>query len=280
MIDVLELLARQPGGVPLAELTRMLGLTKGTAHAILSTLRDRGWVTRDPIDRTLSLGPALGIAAATIDRVRPLASAARVMAVGIAEDIGEAVSVVERVGDSIVIVAFEGGTGEHRATPGDRVPFGAPLGLGFAAWSPEEVRRRWIERGAGDDPALAGRLTELIDVTRRRGYTVERMSPTYVQTAQLMATLRDDELSEPVRRAVDAMLADLTAIVLQTDHRAGVVTAIAAPVFDERAQAILNIAVHPSRSLSDGELDTMGRRLAHDCRRVTESVRDQIPNRD
>ncbi len=33
-------------------------------HAILQTLIDRGWVSRDPVDKTFSLGPVLAEVAA------------------------------------------------------------------------------------------------------------------------------------------------------------------------------------------------------------------------
>ena len=271
VVDVLERLAERPGGLRLADLTRELDLTKGTAHAIMTTLCDRGWVTRDQVEKTFTLGPALTIAAAKADLVRPLALAARACAVELAEALGHAVTVVEQVGDSIVILAFEGGDAEILATPGDRVPFGAPIGLGFAAWGPEPVRRGWIERGAGDDATLARRLEELTEVTRQRGYTVERMNATYAQTAQLMAMLRDDQLPDGVRRAINSTLADLTRIVLQADHTVAV-TAIAAPVFDDRHRVALNLAVHPNGSMSTAQIAAIGRRLTAETGRVSRST--------
>ncbi len=270
VVDVLERLAEQPGGLRLADLTRDLDLTKGTAHAILTTLCDRGWVIRDQIERTFTLGPALAIAAAKSDHVRPLAVAARACAIDLAKELGHAVTVVEQVADSIVIIAFEGGDSEIVASPGDRVPFGAPIGLGFASWAAEPERRRWIEWGAGDDADLVSRLDELITVTRQRGYTVERMNATYAQTAQLMVMLREDQLPVGVRRAINSTLADLTRIVLEADSFVDPVTAIAAPVFDHRGRVALNVAVHPGGSTSARQVDAIGRRLSAETGRVSQ----------
>ena len=88
-------------------MVRKLGLTQATAHAILTTLCDRGWASRDPVDKTFSLGPALAAVAARVDTARPLAHTARAAALQLAAEFGYAASVVERFGDSLVITAFE-----------------------------------------------------------------------------------------------------------------------------------------------------------------------------
>ena len=56
---------------------RELDLSQGTAHAILKTLSDRGWVTRDPVTKAFALGPALTLVASGLDIGRPLAHLAR-----------------------------------------------------------------------------------------------------------------------------------------------------------------------------------------------------------
>ncbi|MBZ4561135.1 helix-turn-helix domain-containing protein, partial [Mycobacterium avium] len=49
MLDVVELLARSPSArLRFSDVVRELGLTQATAHAILKTLCDRGWASRDP----------------------------------------------------------------------------------------------------------------------------------------------------------------------------------------------------------------------------------------
>ena len=109
MLDVVELLARS-GNVPLrfSDVVRELDLTQATAHAILKTLCDRGWASRDPVAKTFTLGPALAVVAARTDTARPLAHAARGAALRLSREVGYAGSVVERFGDSLVVTAFEG----------------------------------------------------------------------------------------------------------------------------------------------------------------------------
>ncbi|MGH3968490.1 MAG: helix-turn-helix domain-containing protein, partial [Mycobacterium sp.] len=108
VLDVVELLAQPGAKAPrFSDVVRQLGLTQATAHSILTTLCDRGWASRDPVDKTFSLGPALAVVAAQVDVARPLAHAASVAALQLSGEFGYAASVVERFVDSLVITAFE-----------------------------------------------------------------------------------------------------------------------------------------------------------------------------
>src|ERR1700761_8461053 len=76
-IAILNLLARDPAEThTLSQISRELGLTKSTAHGILTTLSETGYVLRYD-DMTYSLGPALvtlGEAAADQNRVVSVAT--------------------------------------------------------------------------------------------------------------------------------------------------------------------------------------------------------------
>src|SRR6201995_4260765 len=89
VLDVVELLARS-GNTPMrfSDVVRELDLTQATAHAILKTLCDRGWASRDPVTKTFTLGPALAVVAARTDTARPLAHAARGGAIRLSNEVG------------------------------------------------------------------------------------------------------------------------------------------------------------------------------------------------
>ena len=58
VLDIVELLSRPGRGeIRFSDVVRELDLSQGTAHAILKTLSDRGWVTRDPVTKAFALGP-------------------------------------------------------------------------------------------------------------------------------------------------------------------------------------------------------------------------------
>jgi IclR helix-turn-helix domain len=126
VIDVVELLA-EPGNERLrfSDVVGKLGLNQATTHAILTTLCDRGWASRDPVDKTFSLGPAFAAVSAQLDTARPSAHTARAAALRLAAEFSYAASVVERFGDSLVSPPSKIQPGSPAAHPVNR--FATPL---------------------------------------------------------------------------------------------------------------------------------------------------------
>ncbi len=249
-----------------SDVVRELDLTQATAHAILKTLADRGWVNRDPITKLFSLGPALAVVAGRTAAVRPQVHAATSVAGQLAAELGYAASVVERVDDALVITAFEGDDWQgNSSAPGDRIPYAPPFGVAFAAWGSAEEQQAWIDRGASTDHALARRLADVLAQTRDRGFDVDWTTPALTQAARVVGTLPSDGLPPQVRQITDRLLVEFTAIgVLSGEDRPGQaqpVATIAAPVFDANRRVALIVAVHPLRTMPLRQITSVGRRL-------------------
>lgn len=168
VVDIIELVAGSADTrLRFSDVVSALDLTQATAHAILTTLCDRGWLIRDPADKTFALGPGLAVVAARVDSSRPLAQAARIAAQELSQQLGYAASVVERVADELVITAFEGAGPQPAGMPGDRIRYAPPFGVAFAAWDTPAEQRAWIARAPTTGGALTDRLTEVRD--RRSG---------------------------------------------------------------------------------------------------------------
>lgn len=273
MLDVIELLAGSgKDRLRFSDVVRELGLTQATAHAILTTLCDRGWASRDPVDKTFSLGPALAVVAARVDTARPLAHTARTAALQLADELGYATSVVERVGDSLVITAFEDAGRQSGGAPGDRIRYAPPFGVAFAAWDTDEQQRAWIQRSAATNAKLARRLEEVLARTRERGFDVDCTTPALTQAAQVVGTLPSDGLPDHVREITDQLLVEFTTIGFLSDddtaRQAQPVATIAAPVFDHRGRVAMIVAVHPLQALTRKRIDSIGRRTV----RVTAAI--------
>jgi DNA-binding IclR family transcriptional regulator len=262
-----ELLAR-PGNERLrfSDVARELDLTQATVHAILKTMWDRGWVTRDPVDKTFSLGPALAAVADRADATRSLAHAARAAAIELSAELGYPASVLERHGDSLVITAYEGAEpSAPTASPGERIPYAPPFGVAFAAWDTADGQRAWIQRTAASNAALADNLAQALARTRDRGYDVDLTTPALAQTAQLMGALERDGMPAHVRQIMDQLLAET--MIGFTDEEATdprPIATIAAPVFDHRGTVTLIVAVHPLAvrpRLDARRVAAVGRRL-------------------
>ncbi len=285
VLDVVELLARSGNKqLRFSDIARELDLTQATAHAILKTLCDRGWASRDPRAKTFSMGPALAVVAARTDTARPLAHAARVAALRLSTDVGFAGSVIERFGDSLVIIAFEGDDAtEPAGIPGERIPYAPPFGVAFAAWDTVEERRAWIRRSAGTNADRVQRLEQVLARTRERGFDVDWTTPALAQAAQLVGTLDSDEMPTQVRQIMDQLLAEFATVGFLSDDNPGrrkrPVATIAAPVFDQRRQVALIIAVHPLRPLTARQIRFIGTRLTEETAAITKSQQhpDAVP---
>jgi DNA-binding IclR family transcriptional regulator len=275
VLDIVELLAgADRDRLRFSDVVRELGLTQATAHAILTTLCDRGWVSRDPVDKTYSLGPALAVVATRIETARPLAQAARMAAIELAREFGYATSVVERVGDSLVITAFEDAGQLSSGTPGERIRYAPPFGVAFAAWDSRAEQEAWIARSAATNPELTHRLEEVLARTRERGFDVDCTTPALTRAAHVMGTLPADGLPDHVREITDQLLTEFTTIGFLSDdsgRQEQPVATIAAPVFDNRGRVPMIVAVHPLRALTRRRIDAVGRQVAQ----ATAAIRDR-----
>jgi DNA-binding IclR family transcriptional regulator len=223
VVDIIELLAERRGSTTrLSDIVHALGLNQATAYVILKELCETGWVTRNPADKTFSIGAALVRLAGRIDQSPSIAHAARAAASGAATETGYAASVSERVGDWLVITAFIAGHDDQWSlSAGDRVPFAAPFGPAFAAWEPADERRVWIERSGVSSPAFEARLEEHLEETRHHGFSVERMSPDMVSAIPIMTRLQMDAQSDSVREHLNGVLLEITGApraVRRRDH--------------------------------------------------------------
>jgi DNA-binding IclR family transcriptional regulator len=282
VLDVVELLARSTHArLRFSDIARELDLTQATAHAILKTLCDRGWATRDPVEKTFSLGPALSLVAARNDTARPVAHAARSAALRLSREFGYAGSVVERFGDSLVVTAFEGDPATQPAgIPGDRIPYAPPFGVALAAWDTEEEQRAWIRRGAGNNSNRIQRLERVLERTRERGFDVDWTTPALAQAVRAVATLDGDEMPTPVRHILDQLLVEFTTIGFLSDDNPGrrkqPVVTIAAPVFDHRHQVTLMVAVHPLCPLSSRKIRVIGKKLTDETAAITNAQQHAV----
>lgn len=281
VLDVVELLARSGNArLRFSDVVRELDLTQATAHAILKTLCDRGWASRDPVAKTFTLGPALAVVSARMDAVRPLAHAARSAALRLSGEVGYAGSVVERFGDSLVVTAFEGDPAtQPSGIPGDRIPYAPPFGVALAAWDTDEEQRAWIRRGAGSNADRTRRLERVLEHTRDRGFDVDWTTPALAQAVQVVGTLDSNEMPMPVRHILDQLLVEFTTIGFLSDDNPGrrkqPVVTVAAPVFDHRGRAALMVAVHPLCPLTARQIEAIGNKLTAETSAISESPRQE-----
>jgi DNA-binding IclR family transcriptional regulator len=273
VVNIIEFLTAR-GDVPtrLSDIVAELDLNQATAHTILKELVDTGWVTRDPVDKTFSVGAALVRLARRLDSSPDVTHSAHAVAADAAATTGYAASVSERADDELVITAFiAGGNGHWSAAVGDRLPYAAPFGPAYAAWEPPEERRAWIQRSGVSSRKFEAQLLAQLDEIREQGFGVERLNPELAAAIPIMTKLRADTLSDSVRDHLREVLVELTGTsAAGAEGREGrYVGAVTAPVFDQRGRVTHNICVHPFTALSPRRLVQIGRRLS----RAAEPIR-------
>jgi DNA-binding IclR family transcriptional regulator len=265
VLNVIEFLSR-PGtaGTRFSDLVRELDLTQATAHAILKTLVDRGWVVRDQADKSFSLGPVFAALAGRTGHT--LSGRAAAAAGRLAHELEMPTSVLERVGDLLIITASERpDPSMPMAVVGDRIPYAPPFGITYAAWDTAEEQRAWIQRGAAHDADLALRLAGVLEQTRERGYEIDWMTPAMAQAALAIGTLSADAIPGHVRQMIDHLSVEFTtlgkALVDSPLTSSATIASMSAPVLDDEQHTSLIIAIHPLGRLTKRQIGYAATRL-------------------
>lgn len=167
--------ARPTRQFTLSELARDLDLNKATAHGMLNTLADSGYLIRDPEAKTYGLGPALIALGNAALASTPAARLAEPHMAALSEEFDLECVASAAIADEIVILARAGTPRPLgiNVEPGQRLPLAPPLGTVFVAWSGPQAIDRWLSHvGPDQSEADLQRYREALATVRERGYSV------------------------------------------------------------------------------------------------------------
>jgi DNA-binding IclR family transcriptional regulator len=137
VLGVINFLAAHPAeNFSLAEVARQVGLSKGSAHRLLTTMSEANFLSRDEKNKTYSLGVALvAVGQAALEKYRGLEIARREMA-RLTQELTVQCSATAVVGEDLLILAKEGVPQSHEGLNrvGERRPMIPPMGICFVAW--------------------------------------------------------------------------------------------------------------------------------------------------
>src|SRR5688500_11080647 len=209
-VAVLNHLAAHPSEqFSLSELARALDLNKATAHAMLTTLTDAGYLTRDNEQKTYGLGPALIAVGNAALASTPAARLAEPAMAALSADLDLECIASTAIGEEIVILARAGNARPLgiNVQPGQRLPLSPPLGTVFVAWSGAEAIDRWLSHlGPEQGEADRERYRQALQTVRERGYSVALGGE---GQQRLVQTLRDAG-HEPGRGGDEYALVELS----------------------------------------------------------------------
>ena len=142
VVAVMHLLAADPErSFSLADISRSLGISRATGHAILATPRSAPMGRSTRTVGELLVGP--GHRCAGPADARPAVPPA--LAEGLSETVGAQVFLARREGATLVVTDSVGDSlAAPRVTAGLRMPLVAPFGRDYVAWAGEQAIKAWL----------------------------------------------------------------------------------------------------------------------------------------
>jgi DNA-binding IclR family transcriptional regulator len=283
---IISFLTAHPSrGFTISELVEHLGMNIASAHATLAVLSDHGFVIRDPVHRTYTLGPALvATGFAALEQHRAV-DAAIEQAEVLAGELDREVGLTAIAGRDVIFLARRGPEPLAAAIgyPGDRTPLLAPIGAVFMAWADDEAVDEWLAR-ASLDAASAASYRRVLDDIRRSGFSVPMRPLAGPEMADAIGQLRDDPAAPGAERRLTDVLHTLPEPLLHLDDLAGtdkvLYTTVAAPIFDPLGRVLLSLSVTgPDHPVPVDDVLGLGRRLVRSAAVATRQARGRVPER-
>jgi IclR family KDG regulon transcriptional repressor len=180
-MDVLDLFGRVHEELTLTEISRRLDVPKSSAHALLQTMRRRGYLAWNPTTKGFSIGLRVVALSQAAPVMRTLQQRARPHMEALAETVHETVMLGAFEADSVVCIETVESPDPVRFTVqiGERRPLHCTsLGkLYLAGLEDEDVRRLFSHGLSRETAATVTDVDELIAelrVVRRQGYARNR----------------------------------------------------------------------------------------------------------
>lgn len=168
-----------PRGLGTSALATSTGLSRPTAHRLLTSLAAEGFVDRDPLSGRWVPGPELYLLGAVAAERYDITALARPIVRSLADATGESAFLSARRGDETVCVLREDGAfplRSHVLYEGIRFPLGvASAGLAILAFLPDATVERYLadaDLGAYGDSHSARRLRARVAETRAAGWSL------------------------------------------------------------------------------------------------------------
>jgi DNA-binding IclR family transcriptional regulator len=273
VVAIIQLLGSQPTrAFSLAEISRELGLSRATGHAILTTLAAHHWVVRDAATPAYSWGPGIAsLAKPAGDRIF------HGILLELAESTATQAFLARRDANTLVVVDSAGESASGmRVDRGLRMPLVAPFGRDYVAWSAATARRAWLEGIGKPSTALSRRITAVINEIQERGYTVERLSREYLQVYTALRALGADGEPGAITARLARAFADLTVIdVLRaelTENSTHSIATISAPIFDEDGVVAMSISAAPFTDLTAAQVEHLGEQVRAGAQRIEAQI--------
>jgi DNA-binding IclR family transcriptional regulator len=286
-INVITFLAARPTeAFTLAELARHLGLSKGSAHRVMTALAQTGFVSRHPRHKTYSLGVVLvAIGQAALERHRGIDCARREMA-RLAAELNVGCGATAMVNNEYLLLAREGvpQTYDGLTLVGERRFVVPPIGVGQLAWrSPPEVEAYLASGATYMSDGVRRHMLAAFPEIRRRGYAMaangEAMRKLMEATVVPVGQWPDEIPALPSLEGQAEIPPEEFQLLTLADARGVGVNYLAAPVFSPEGDISFEMLMSGLPvDLTEAEFDRYAARLKLAADTVTKEIRGRKPD--
>lgn len=255
-MEVVGLLAAAREPMTTTTMSRALDASRTTLHAVLSELHAGGWAEK--LSDGWIAGPALRTLARVFGSEPDLARLARPALDAVADQTGLPAAALQLRGDVVEVVdSVRGGVRtSSSSTPmptGHTIPLRAPFVRDVAAGLSSDRREQWLA-DADLTAAARHRLELVLPQVRRRGWSVDRLTPARRELLRMADVLETSGVGPLVRDRVSELFTELSAIdVTDAELTASAdlaVFSISAPVLAPGGATVGSIAATPGRRIT------------------------------
>lgn len=267
----------------LAEIARILGLPKGSAHRVMIALTEAGFVSRHPRHKTFTLGLALvAVGQAALDRYPGIGIARREMR-RLHEELGVGLGATAIVNDEYLLLGREGTPRTHDGLTlvGERHMVIPTIGIGQIAWRSDEEIDAYLASGSAYLTAeILEHLNKAIPLIRRRGFSMAaagRGLHGLIKATVLPAHLDGEDFPSAMAGVGQVSAAEFQMQDWGDAQGAGV-DYVAAPVFSPDGEVCLEIVMSGLPvSLGRQDLERYTAKLLQAADVVTSEIRGRKP---
>lgn len=263
----------------LSDVGRACGLSKATSASILAVLESLGMVTRDQSLR-YGLGDRFLVLAEARRQQFPGWEQAREQAARLLTVTGLSVATIARDRDDLVILDMAGDSRPHHLHMriGMRVPFKAPIGTVFKAWSSPPEIAAWVDELVAEFGGDRSRHLASIAALRSRGYSLGGEADLHLGLEAALARLS--------RHDGDARALEVALVVadkirnFDTDRGTSddYVNSVIGPVFGPEGDVVMTLnAYGPLGSIRQDDLPKLVPPLLESATAVTRSIGGRLP---
>jgi DNA-binding IclR family transcriptional regulator len=283
-LTILDWIVGHPGeAFTLSELSRASGINIPSLMSVLQSLTDAGYLGRHPIKKTYEAGPALLAIGLVVGAHHPsleiLGHELEELAAAVKTECHASVV----IGDQVVIVADAGRPGSHSLSVrvGYRVPFIAPIGDVFVAWSTPREIDEWMLRAGTKTYWSRAEVEADLSMVRGRGYTMNlfknRGHSPAIALDLLTERPHDPKRREMVKAAVSEFSKSWRTLQPKPGRRYDV-SNVSAPVFNSHGRVVMAIVLNGFAQIEGSELLAHTERLMQMTRLLTKHGGGQRPH--